>query len=135
MFAQNGGDKFHSHTYLAAAAPMFQVVMQLRQKKETYLCRFYNHFAWDFDTFLVLGFHVQVIGKPLNCFDMLTPQGIESKNICSEKELVVAHTIDIILLRGVIDVSFIAIKDMLRSVDDQKIPMIIFINWHDKILF
>ncbi len=36
MFAQNEGDKFHSHTYLAAAAPMFQVVMQLRRKKETY---------------------------------------------------------------------------------------------------
>ena len=44
------------------------------------------------------------------------------------------HTIDIILLGGVIDVSFIAIKDMLRFVEDHKIPMIIFINWHDKIL-
>jgi hypothetical protein len=66
---------------------------------------------------------------------MLTTQRIKSKNICSEKELVVTHTIKIILLRGVIDVSFIAIKDMLRFVDDQKIPMIIFLNWHDKILF
>jgi hypothetical protein len=47
----------------------------------------------------------------------------------------VTHTIDIILLRGVIGVSFIAIKDMLSFVDEHKIPMKIFINWHDKILF